>query len=92
MQYLKYVLVNTSVFGGRTDSQRKFMLLRPNCFAVMAGNGDNKTVSYGMRKRVKKITNIRKAVHLLLCKKCGGNRECTRKQRHYMWWEEGYWK
>jgi hypothetical protein len=45
MQYLKYVHVNTSVFNGRTDSQRKFMLLRPNCFAVMAGSGENKTVS-----------------------------------------------
>jgi len=45
MQYLKYVHVNTSVFTGRTDSQRKFMLLRPNFFAVMAGNGENKTVS-----------------------------------------------
>lgn len=48
-----------------------------------------------MRKRVKakkKNTDIRKAVHLLLCKKCGGNHECTRKYRQYKWWEEGYWK
>jgi len=55
MQYLKHVHVNTYVFNGRSDSQRKFMLLRPNCFAVMAGNGETKTkLSYEKKGKSKK--------------------------------------